>query len=266
MAERKTIPVLYKPPASAKPLDLRGALLKIRWAKKHIADLSEARIRFLGNNRYFGTPKFNAETNRTEFILGDIPEVCPEIRMLLGDVVHNLRTALDHLACELVRSVGVDEPKVYFPICESEKVYKADSGGKTKGMPPEAKDLIDRLCPYGGGDHLLWGLHQLDIIDKHRLLLTTTMKTGSWSMTLDQTPRNYSVAFISALKAGDVIGEIDGNTESDKQMSVTADIAFGEPEVFEGDALFPTLSLLADHVERIMGLFGSNELGDDCGW
>ena len=173
----------YKPPAGTKPLDLRSAFLKVKWAEKQLTDLGDARVSFLGANPYYGVPKFNRETNRTQFILESVPDIPPEISLLLGDAVHNLRTALDHLACELVRSTGVSEPKVYFPICESENAYKAESDGKTKGMPPEAKKLIDRLCPYDGGNYLLWGLHRLDIIaispsrpssqrppDSHRLL------------------------------------------------------------------------------------------------
>jgi hypothetical protein len=243
---------VYKPPSSAKPLDLGGAFLKVQRAKKHIADLSEERIAFLGTNHYYGAPEFDVKTNRTRFTLESVPDIPAEIRLLLGDAAHCLRTALDHLACELVRSTGIVEPKVYFPICGSEQIYKAESAGKTKGMPDSAKQLIDRLNPYGGGNHLLWGLHQLDIIDKHRLLLTTTLKTGAWSVTLDQTARDYSFAFNSALKAGDVIGDLEGNHESDKRMSVTPDIAFGEPEVFAGEALFPTLTILANYVEEII--------------
>jgi hypothetical protein len=246
---------MYQSPPPAKPLDLSGAFHKIKWAKKHIADLGKERISFLGSNRHFGIPKFDAETNRTRFVLESVPEIPPEIRLLLGDAAHNLRTALDHLACELVRSTGIAEPRVYFPICETEELYKAESSGKTKGMPQSAKEIIDRLCPYGGGNHLLWGLHKLDIIDKHRLPLTTTLKIGSWSVTLDQAGREYNFAFIPALKAGDVIGDLEGNHESDKQMSITADIAFGEPEIFAGDALFPTLTILADYVEWVVSQF-----------
>jgi hypothetical protein len=86
------------------------------------------------------------------------------------------------------------------------------------------------------------------------------MKTHSWSVTLGPTARNYDFAFVPALKAGDVIGDLEGNHESDKQMSVTADIAFGEPEVFKGEALFPTLPLLAGHVEWVISQFGPNPL------
>lgn len=86
------------------------------------------------------------------------------------------------------------------------------------------------------------------------------MKTSAWGLPGDGTFRNYTVAFIGALKTGDVVGEVEGKFESDKQMTITADIAFGEPEVFEGHALFPTLPILADHVERTISKFGPNPL------
>lgn len=133
----------YVPPAHAKPLDLRSPFLKVKWAKDQVGDLNAKRVAFLGSNKYFGIPKFDPETNCTQFIVGDIPEVDPDIRLLLGDIVHNLRTALDHVACELARSVGVTDPMVYFPILENREIYKSKSGGKTVGIPPEAKDFID---------------------------------------------------------------------------------------------------------------------------
>jgi hypothetical protein len=166
-----------------------------------------------------------------------------------------LRTALDHLASETVRSVGLDPKGVYFPICESIKKYESESDGKTNGMPKNAKDLIDRFRPYGGGNDYLWALHQLDILDKHRLLLTATTKVGGWSVTLDPTSRGYSFAFNSALKAGSIIGDVEGNHESDKQMSVTADVAFGEPKILEGEAIFPTLNIMAKMVEEVVSCF-----------
>jgi hypothetical protein len=255
----------YKPPSGAKPLDLHSPFLKVKWAKHHISDLNAKRAAFIGSNTYTGIPKFNPETNRTQFVLRDVPAIDPGIRLLLGDVAHNLRTALDHLAWELARSVEVSDPRDYFPISRNEVVYKDESPRKTKGLPKEAKDFIDRIGPYGGHDDLLWGLHELDRIDKHHLLLAITAKSSRvaspvMSRALDVNSRIYFhySAFSSALKTGDVIGEIEGNHEADKEMSVAADIAFGEPEVFRGEALFPKLDLLAEHVEGVISLFGPN--------
>jgi hypothetical protein len=77
---------------------------------------------------------------------------------------------------------------------------------------------------------------------------------------LDPTARLYDFAFSSALKGGDVIGDLEGNHESDKQMSVTPEIAFGEPQILEGDALFPTLNIMATVVGEAISRFGPNPL------
>jgi hypothetical protein len=77
--------------------------------------------------------------------LGEIPAINPDISLMLGDAAHNLRTALDHLACELARSVGIAEPMVYFPICENAERYKRESHGKTVGIPQKPKSLSTEL-------------------------------------------------------------------------------------------------------------------------
>jgi hypothetical protein len=247
---------VYQAPPSAKPLDLRSARLKIERAKKHIADLDAQRVAFLGTDPYHGIPKFNAVANCTEYIIQSLPAIPDSIPLILGDAVHNLRSALDYLACELVRSVGVDPKKVYFPISDSPEQYEADSGGKTKGMPPEAKNDIDQMRPYRGGNDAIWAIHKLDIIDKHRLLPTVGMRVGQWTVNLSPTPILYTFAMPPILEEGSIIGSIPGNTETDKQMSVTADIAFGEPEVLEGRPLIEALTELGEWVEAIVSYFG----------
>jgi hypothetical protein len=217
----------YQAPPSAKSLDLRGAYLKIERAKKHISDLDAQRVAFLGTDPYHGIPKFNAEENCTEYILPSLPAIPDDIPLMLGDAVHNLRSALDYVACELVRSVNIEPDRAYFPISESRKKYKANSGGQTYGMPTEAKNDIDRIRPYLGGNNGFWLIHKLDIIDKHRLLVTVGMRIGEWSVNLSPTPTLYTFAIPPSfiLKEGNTIGSIPGNTKTDKQMSITSDRA-----------------------------------------
>jgi len=249
----------YVPPSHAAPLDLRSPFLKVKRAKDHISNLEIKRADIM-TKRYIGIPKFDPETNSTEFVLGDVPDLDPDISLLLGDIAHNLRAALDYVACELCRSVGVKEPRVYFPICEDDQVYKRESGGRTVGMPKEAKNFIDRIGPYGGHNDFLWALHELDRIDKHRLVIPIAKKSTSWTISGDRVGRKYGFSFCE-LKAGAVIGFAEGgNFESDKEMGVTPDIAFGEPEVIEGELVFPNLYIMVNMVEEIVTAFGPNPL------
>ncbi|SRR5713101_3613824 len=247
---------MYQPPPSTKPLDLKGARLKIDWAKKHIANLDAQRVAFLETNPYYGVPKFNAETNCIEYILQSLPEIPDVFPLILGDAVHNLRSALDYLACELVRSANVTPDHVYFPISNGVEQYKASSGGKTQGIPKAAKDEIDKMRPYRGGNNGLWALHELDIIDKHRLLPTVSRTIGHWSVELSTTATSYTFALSPILEEGHIIGSIPGNHEPDKRMSVTADISFGEPDVIKGRPMIETLTQLANLVEAIVSHFG----------
>ena len=99
--------------------------------------------------------------------------------LMVGDTIHNLRSALDHLACQLalLAENSIDCcAKTHFPIClEPAKFIKATRDLKTL-IDPKALALIEELQPYKTPDSSktpLWTISQLDIIDKHRVLVVT---------------------------------------------------------------------------------------------
>jgi hypothetical protein len=236
-------------------LNVTSARLKIERAKKHIRDLDAEKGAFLGGDPYRGVPRFNPEMDRTEYILQNIPVIPDNIPLILGDAVHNLRSALDHLACELVRSENVEPRGVYFPIFESAAEYESKSAGKTKGMPESAKKIIARMKPYLGGHDILWGLHKLDIIDKHRLLPTVGMTLGGWRLRFSLTAPNVNLPLPSILEKGVIIASVPGNRETEERVSIFADIVFGEPEVFKGEPIIETLTQLAGLIETTVSYF-----------
>src|SRR5260370_21429469 len=92
-----------------------------------------------------------------------------------GDVVHNLRSALDHLAHQLVLvgTPGKEQTRrIEFPSARDLATYENTKGAKVVGMRQEAIEAIDALQPYKGGNDGLWRIHELDNIDKHRGLFT----------------------------------------------------------------------------------------------
>ncbi len=118
-------------------------------------------------------------------ILEDFTEPPPldEWGLLLGECVHNLRSALDNLAFALSR-LQCDPPQnpkiIAFPIYKNEK--KFDEGGRSriKQMPAEAASLIEQLQPFqrerddveGTPDtDALIMLQELNNEDKHRVPL-----------------------------------------------------------------------------------------------
>src|SRR4051812_2662692 len=171
--------------------------VKLKRAEKHLRDLA-AEILSLEQTTIL-TPDPNtgvaphplAMLHPNNFQM--VPTLSFDVVTMAGDVVHNLRSALDHLAQQLV-AVGmacapirpllpVEMRQIEFPIAETLEKYEAEKARKIKGMLPEAVEAIDRLKPYKGGNDVLWRIHELDIIDKHRALFTLAhnfLFTGDW--------------------------------------------------------------------------------------
>jgi hypothetical protein len=112
----------------------------------------------------------------------------PEWSVVAGEIIHDLRSALDHLILPIVRlenptMVASVADKTAFPIFLLEKPSGKMGGYDThgepkmlKGVSASTKALIKTLQPFHTGEHgasPLWHLHQLSNWDKHRELVIT---------------------------------------------------------------------------------------------
>ncbi len=149
-------------------------------------------------------------------------------------------------------------------------------------MPEAAVKLIKKAKPYQGPDNPLGRLHELDIADKHKLLVPVGILHNRTvkSFTLDQffaaNPGATEVTMeeVVTLPAGIVTPDIpfpvkDGaeiyriparlRSDPVAQMHMYPkfefEIAFGEVEVDEGEPVIPTLHQLIEFVERFVKLF-----------
>lgn len=149
---------------------LERILIKTKRAEKHLSD-----VEALARSSRKGIGSFpNSEGKRRR---QGTPLLVVDIGVIVGagDVIHNLRSALDHLAWELAKwktGEPIKPLNCCFPIGRDIDNYKSiKAGGAVAGMSPEAKKAIDDLRPYKSGAEALWMIHYLDIIDKHRHLL-----------------------------------------------------------------------------------------------
>jgi hypothetical protein len=126
-------------------------------------------------------PEDNATTGRRELTCRNVAAPPVVIGLVIGDVIHNLRTALDHLMCRLVEANGeTPDSQTYFPIKTTEPLYTRMRGkGGPVGVSDEVRRRLDSLAPYPGGEDALVDLHLLDIADKHNLLLTASAAMSS---------------------------------------------------------------------------------------
>ena len=125
---------------------------KIERAKKHLIELEAEAAKFRDADSNVIGPQKNPETgDRTINHMHpvSVPLASFNILTTAGDVIQNLRSALDHLAYQLVLVAGVEPLKVStnigFPIFGSAEIYESAKIRKVQGMRPEAVKSIDSL-------------------------------------------------------------------------------------------------------------------------
>lgn len=240
-----------------------GIRLKIKWAKKHIRELDAAINRFLQDQPYRigAKPHRIPQIEHTTLYVAEVKPIPDEISLILGDAIHNLRSALDYLMWQLVEAYGGTPNKsIYFPIADTVQQYQSAIGNREiQKIAPNALDIIESVQPYVTPDQTLWLLHQLDIIDKHRLLLTVAIAMDKWGVDLavGQTLWFNEYRFVP-LVVGNEITNLPTSTyerQAHKDFQLGADVAFGESELPEGELVLYTVNKMSDLVDGIVAQF-----------
>ncbi len=235
----------------------REIRLKLSRAEKHICDLDSAIRLFCESKPYILTAKPHriAELDHISFIVESVQPIPSDISLIIGDTVHNLRSALDHLAYQLVLANGESPSRnTEFPIGDPAKEYTTSiHGGKIHGMASEAKDIIRSIQPSNTGNMTLWNLHTLDIADKHRLLVTAHQRLEQWAAG----PIVFET-YPLPLMEGESVMNIPRSTYeryAHEDYQIAIDIAFGETEIAAYEAVVPYLRQTADIVSDTIRLF-----------
>lgn len=147
-------------------------------AHKHFKELESECDRLIANDPNSAV-SFIVELDEE---MGDLrvrlrfPEAFPlELGLIVGEILHHLRASLDNLAWQLVvANGGTPGPNTKFPIFKSESKFDSAAAGFTKGMSRPVQTKIKGLQPFNAWpEHpthsTLWKIHELDIINKHRL-------------------------------------------------------------------------------------------------
>jgi hypothetical protein len=236
--------------------------LKIERAKHHIDNLEGFLPTLRGMDFHEIRPEVDPETGdklHRAALTRSIPE---QVSLIAGDAVHNLRSALDHLVWQLVEAAGNKPNRCQFPIYESAPKRESDLLAQVKGVAPDAVSLILALQPYQSGNDALWAVHEIDRMDKHRLLLVVEQAMSgifggrvipSWIQDATRwSPRKR----FPLLKDRAIVHRVPfGSPDYDMDFKLTTQVAFGEPEVVEGEAVLPLLTQLRELVERVVSSF-----------
>ena len=210
---------------------LDGVRLKIAWGKRHMGRLKAALGEFESIPPY--TPVFDYDLQTGEQIIkvADTPLQPPPFPGI-GDVLYNFRSALDHLAWQLVDHAGIKEPgrPTAFPILDDPKKWLSKrTKDSLDGMTEPMIDLVKAHQPcfgsYAYRNHHLWGLEEYGNIDKHRFLLTTVPSFGGilWE------PEGPSIFVHEGPVEKDTILARFPKGKEKRTVRPVLEVAFGEP-------------------------------------
>jgi hypothetical protein len=267
----------------AMPVDLTSVDANIEWANQHINEL-DARILVLrASNGYAVVFEPDPTTPNVGNQVLHINEPAAtamrtEISLRVGDIAHAARRALDHLIFAVVpeadRTLGTAFPIWRHPRRPTVQQYESLVGAKVNGSSNRARDVRDLLKnmePYEGGGHEpLWTLDYLDIVDKHRLLVSTPVTAQGITINIaaflaemghesigpgpgDEIAYAFNGPY-EPVKDGDVVL---GNVPAQEQHKIGAylPIGLGEPEPIKYQPVTPTMAQLVQFAASVIDKF-----------
>jgi hypothetical protein len=172
------------------------------------------------------------------------------IRVLVGEIVHHLRSSFDHVAWQLssesCRNVNNNRFGIEFPVFKSDPSRDPDEARRYRRKVKcitnsTALARIDRLQPYWSCDPLndpLWRIHDMDLTDKHRELTVIVSTPG---LRLEESGLRPMVV---VYKAGYPIGTLPlfgPKVNVQMNVQVSAHVAFGQVIGGEYESVIPLL-------------------------
>jgi hypothetical protein len=222
-----------------------SARWKVERAKHHIAELDSEINDFLAKNE--GQIFSHGDPKGGQGSIGIEPLGAPSIfNIMVGDIVHNLRSALDHIAGEITslstngcRKAVMDSK---FPMSHKPENFPT---AVAKFIEPYDPEVAAALCAEMTSSEIWYksinSINRLNNTDKHRTVVVVLTSVGVAA----EGVRIGGIYFagIKAVDCGVMIGNFGGQPlEFERNPYPTISVVFGDGEGFEGEPVIDQLT------------------------
>jgi len=180
-----------------------------------------------------------------------------DILIELSNIVHQIRSSLDQLACVLaVRNGSTNTKGVYFPICKSIDAFTCgSSSGRKKISKLSSGDQkkIEGLQPYMTANHALLDLHAMSLVDKHNRPINIQGYLASVGFNNGYGPFELSDAAWGALDNERTLCWL--GPESNYELQVSVQVCFAEVGGMESKPVLSVLGGIISHSKLIIDKF-----------
>jgi hypothetical protein len=244
-----------------------AADLKVQRAKYHLQELKTKIDQFFRNGGaevvFEIAPEFETiGGSRTgSFTYRKREPIPSEWPAIIGDILHNLRSSLDLIACELHRITGGPPEEirgVQYPFCTG----KSDLAGEIKKrrlnrIGGDFREIIENTAPYIGGNDGLCAIHDLDILDKHRIIVPAiAIVAFDWPVPITSGHQKFATGIVKDGQRLMIFPETLFPHPQGPTIKVEFSIVFGDVDVFRGrnvvlqlQACLESIELILDHFE-----------------
>lgn len=248
---------------------LAHAELKAQWANKRARDLQAFIKAFIDTKPYTVTLDHDTQTSDYQLKIGMTQPMPAAIPLIVAEILHAQRTALDYLWMALVRSIDPGNAKQTFPFQESVdllkktivKTFKSDPVllAKIEGLFLNEIKAYSVPTIQGPIGKILYELKELDNWDKHNLLIVMLGVTSIDEVRMDGD--NFEDVVVKDVQVtGD--GQVTlvelrcaENLKITNEPKPTFEIMLGKHRTVDGGPLFPLLIQFSETLRKVHELF-----------
>ena len=167
---------------------------KLKWARKHLDALDDEIRHFTQSDPYELRAKYDVEQGGYVAWLENVTDLPPHWSLMIGDIIHNMRSALDtltySLACKNLQRAPTDREikQLQFVIVDEVEDWSRELRRRLLPLHHDARAEMCWIQPCFRTDrtqrHGLSVLRDLSNIDKHRHVVITLASAASSSIQL----------------------------------------------------------------------------------
>lgn len=231
-----------------KPLPIfRDAALKAEWAEQCTTRLKDLLARYRETGVRVAVKE--DETGKQAREVTMVADRLPPLGLPVGDILRNLRGALDAAVSAMYRANGQPENDAYWPFSEDRKQFEGRINNSfNKPCFRNIKDffLEDMECTKSG-NFPLWAMNRMDRDNKHRnitVVVTLTVLADPSYYSDSGNVKIWSEGNLTVLEPGrNRIFFIPSNAIflADANSKPTLIVSFGPSEIFSGENVISTL-------------------------
>jgi hypothetical protein len=242
-------------------LMFKEARLKVERANEHIRDFDSRCAEFFKSGAGVITIKPDSETG-DDFVEITAQAMPDSFALIIGDALHNLKSALDFVWWEIVSGDTQKGTKENFPIYRTDKELIAflDQRKQQQSVVTIADTLLNVIQPYFTGDgESLFHLHKLNIMDKHKLLIPQIQALKLYTFFVeDEHGERHGIneRLFSAKRPLILKHRGSGKLKVIKEGYCHAAVIFGKRTPVAGRIVAPTLRSFAVAVNRVLTILG----------